>query len=289
MSWTSTDSPEEFRAHAGPFLAVNPAANTTLLTILHNLAAGGDPNVPPRFGWWRQSAQAPVTAAWVQTPPQPLRLSEMAPERATELAQALPAEAWQGLAGVSGARAAAEAFAAAWAERFGVAVEVKERLRLYRLGELAPPQVSGRLRAADQGDYELLVGWWKAFLAETGTTQLGRLEQIVARRTAEGDLLLWEDQGRPVSMAAASPVLAGMSRIGAVYSPPEERGHGYASAVTAGVSTLAIARGAQEVLLFTDLANPVSNSIYQKIGYRPVQDNAVLDFVVRAAVSPSPI
>jgi GNAT superfamily N-acetyltransferase len=69
-----------------------------------------------------------------------------------------------------------------------------------------------------------------------------------------------------------------MVRVGPVYTPPELRGHGYASAVTAAVSRQALDAGAAQVLLFTDLANPVSNAIYQRIGYRPVEDRTVLAF-----------
>jgi len=72
--------------------------------------------------------------------------------------------------------------------------------------------------------------------------------------------------------------VAGMLRVGPVYTPPELRGHGYASAVTAAASLRAREAGAQEVLLYTDLANPTSNSIYQRIGYRPVEDRVVLAF-----------
>ncbi|MFF7632543.1 GNAT family N-acetyltransferase [Kitasatospora sp. NPDC008050] len=287
MTWTLTEDVAEFRAHAEGFLGEHPAANTVLLTIVHRLAAGqsvgGDPTLPPRFGWWRADPQTPVTAAFAQTPPHAVRLSEMAAERAAELALALPAEAWSGLAGVAGATAAVEAFAAAWAQRFDLATDVRERLRLYRLGELVLPRVPGQLRAAGPDDHGLVVGWWQAFLTEVGMPAFAPVEESVARRTAEGDILIWEDggadgQGRPVSMAAVSPVLAGMSRIGPVYTPPEERGHGYASAVTAGVSALAIERGAREVLLYTDVTNPVSNSIYPKIGYRPVAENLDLGF-----------
>ncbi|WP_327068627.1 GNAT family N-acetyltransferase [Kitasatospora sp. NBC_01302] len=286
MTWTCTEDVAEFRAHAEGFLGEHPAANTVLLTLVHRLAAGqsvgGDPALPPRLGWWRAGPQAPVTAAFVQTPPHALRLSAMAPERAAELALALP-EGWSGLSGVAATTAVAEAFAGAWAERFDLTTDVRERLRLYRLGELVLPTVRGRLRAAGPDDHALLVGWWQAFLTEVGIPAFTPVEESVARRTAEGDILVWESDGadeqvRPVSIAAVSPTLAGMSRIGPVYTPPEERGHGYASAVTAGASTLAIARGAQEVLLYTDLANPVSNSIYQKIGYRPVADNLELSF-----------
>ena len=63
-----------------------------------------------------------------------------------------------------------------------------------------------------------------------------------------------------------------------VYTPPEHRGTGYGSAVTAAVSQHALDAGARDVILFTDLANPTSNSIYQKIGYRPVYDSTELEF-----------
>ena len=62
------------------------------------------------------------------------------------------------------------------------------------------------------------------------------------------------------------------------YTPPQLRGRGYASAATAEVSRAATDAGAEEVLLYTDLANPVSNSIYQRIGYREVEDRIVLSF-----------
>jgi predicted GNAT family acetyltransferase len=61
-------------------------------------------------------------------------------------------------------------------------------------------------------------------------------------------------------------------RVGAVYTPPELRGRGYASACTAAVTQRLLADGRRFCFLFTDLSNPTSNSIYQKIGYRPVCD-----------------
>ncbi|MDH6123134.1 putative GNAT family acetyltransferase [Kitasatospora sp. GP82] len=76
-----------------------------------------------------------------------------------------------------------------------------------------------------------------------------------------------------------SPVIAGMSRIGPVFTPAELRGRGYASALVAAGSARARTGGAAEVLLFADLANPTSNSIYRKLGYRPVEDCVVLEFV----------
>ena len=69
-----------------------------------------------------------------------------------------------------------------------------------------------------------------------------------------------------------------MSRVAPVYTPPEHRANGYGSAVTAAVSQHVMNAGATSVVLFTDLANPTSNSIYQKIGYRPVYDSTELEF-----------
>ena len=70
---------------------------------------------------------------------------------------------------------------------------------------------------------------------------------------AGGGELLWEVDGEPVAQAAARAVVAGMSRIGPVYTPPEHRGHGYAAAVTAAAARWALERGARQVLL----TNPV--------------------------------
>jgi predicted GNAT family acetyltransferase len=69
-----------------------------------------------------------------------------------------------------------------------------------------------------------------------------------------------------------------MIRVGPVYTPPGLRHRGYAGAVTAAVSQAALDAGAAEVLLFTDLANPTSNSLYQNLGYQPVEDRVVLSF-----------
>lgn len=73
-------------------------------------------------------------------------------------------------------------------------------------------------------------------------------------------------------------MVAGQIRVAPVYTPAHLRGRGYAGAVTAEVGRAAVAAGADEVLLFTDLANPTSNALYQRIGYRPVADFSVYDF-----------
>ncbi len=284
MPWTLSTSLDEFRARAGDFLAASPAENTVLLTVTDRLAAHGPHyygDGAPVFGWWRAGPDGPVAGAFLQTPPFTPRLGLMPEAAAAELATELAA-AWAGftaLAGVGGGAAATQAFGAAWAGATGTTSSVKTNERLYRLDGLSgPPRPpAGRPRLAGAADRELLIRWFDAFAAEVDI-RIPHTARVVDDRTAGGQLHLWEDAGRPVAVAGASAVIAGMSRIGPVYTPREARGRGYASGVTAAASAAALAQGAGEVLLFTDLANPTSNAIYQQLGYRPVEDCLELAF-----------
>ncbi|MFJ2187709.1 GNAT family N-acetyltransferase [Kitasatospora sp. NPDC087861] len=288
MTWTFTTSLDDFRAHAGDFLATHPVQNTVLLTVVHRLAERG-PDVfgerPPVFGWWRGpaggSAGGPVEGAFLRTPPFGPRLSVMPEAAAAELAIELAAAGaeFTEVSGVGGGADAVRAFGAAWTAATGAGQSVRFSERLYRLDELTDPPrpPAGRHRSAAPDDRDLAIRWYEEFLVEAGV-DLPNIPQAVDDRIASGHLHLWEDRGRPVALAGSSPVIAGMSRIGPVYTPADQRGRGYASAVTAAASAHALAEGATEVLLYTDLANPTSNSIYQQIGYRPVEDCLILDF-----------
>ena len=90
--------------------------------------------------------------------------------------------------------------------------------------------------------------------------------------------MLWTLDDRPVSMAMLRAPAAGVSRIGPVYTPPASRERGFGSAVTAAAARLAHCSGIREVVLFADLANPVSNAIYRRIGFETVTDFVRIDF-----------
>ncbi len=59
---------------------------------------------------------------------------------------------------------------------------------------------------------------------------------------------------------------------------PMPAGTDMASAVTAAATQAALDAGRRFVFLFTDLANPTSNKIYQAIGYEPVIDVDLIRF-----------
>ncbi|MEV6161974.1 GNAT family N-acetyltransferase [Streptomyces sp. NPDC052052] len=268
MTWTFTEDVDVFLDAAGASLDASPAENTLVLTVTatlrrHGPHAYGD--AAPLLGWWR-GADDEVAGTLVQTPPYPPVLGTMAPEAVGPLAAALP------LTKVNADRATAEALAALWPGH-----RVEQEQRLYRLEELVPPSPAppGRPRTATAADRELLVHWHRAFADEVGQPGT-HVERMVDERTASGGLTLWEDDGVPVSMAGNTTRIAGTVRVMTVYTPVEYRGRGYAAAVTAEVSQAAREAGAREVLLFTDLANPTSNGVYRRIGYRALSDRLLI-------------
>ncbi len=130
---------------------------------------------------------------------------------------------------------------------------------------------------ATTADRTSLESWLAAFAQETGESA-GRPADAVDDRLSYRGLTLWEAGGAPVSLAGRHRAAAGTVRVAPVYTPPEHRRRGYAGAVTVAVSQAALEDGADHVVLFTDPANPTSNALYQRLGYRPVEDRVVLRF-----------
>lgn len=277
MEWTISDSLDRFEAEAGGFLGADPARNTVPLSVCAALRRRGPDAygpLPPVFGWWRGSGGA-VEAAFLRTPPHPLLLAGGTAESSRALA-AGPAGTQDA---VRGERQAVLAFAEAWRQRTGGQVVVGRDTRLYRLAELTPRPMTppGAARTAGPADRALVLRWEAEFARDVGAETPGG-EGAVDDALSRGGRVLWElPGGEPVSMAGWTPPADGTSRVVAVYTPAERRGRGYAGAVVAAVSRAAPAAGAGEVVLFTDLADPVSNGLYRKLGYVPVADFAERD------------
>lgn len=151
-------------------------------------------------------------------------------------------------------------------------------LRLFRLVELHPVRnVAGQPRRAGGVDRHLVASWFTAFAAELGGP-VAHVDQAVDAGLATGGCWLWDaTDDNTVSLAVRRPVVAGSARIGPVYTPTEHRGHGYGSAATAAATADVLGDGAIPVL-FTDLANPTSNAIYQRLGYQPIEDRLQIEF-----------
>ncbi len=218
-----------------------------------------------------------VVAVAARTPPYNLVVSLVDDTRAVDaLVDDLDGEP---LPGLIAPVAVGEAFVARWP----AAARVTVAQRLFETTTVIPPRrTPGRMRAYEEADRPLALAWLRAFFAEAmpGTPE-SNAEDFLVRRLAEptSRFVLWDDGAPRSLLGLGSPTPNGM-RIGPVYTPPELRGRGYASALTAAATELVLAER-RFCFLSTDLANPTSNSIYQRIGYRPVIDVNVWSFFGR--------
>ena len=276
MNWNATHDPEQYADLVLPLLSRRPVANTLALTTLDALRAGTHfgPD-KPLLAWYEDAGT--VTGAVSMTPPYGVLLSELPPGTELELAEFLR-ETGIAVPDVNGRPDDVDRFLKHWQP---AGTELLIRHRLYGLEQLRPPADPpvGTARLAGSADLDLVMDWMTAFRAEVEPWSTSPHESIFRRRIELGLIWLWLDPaGAPVSMAGRNPTIAGMSRVGPVYTPPAVRRHGYAAAATYACSRDALEQGVQHVILFTDQANPTSNGIYQQLGYRPIEDRIIVRF-----------
>ena len=270
----------ELLEEAGPLLLTDEPR--------HNLAFGllafvrDHPDVHPELDGWVVRDGGRVVGVALRTPPMNLVLARPLDDRAVD---ALVAAIDDDLPGVVGAVPEVDAFSTAWSAKRAVTVTTRFEQRIYALRAVAPPRkVEGELRLAGSADRDLALAWMRAFSEEVlheGAGDAERLERSIDARLEGSEtsgITLWERDRRPVSLAGYTGPTPNGIRIGPVYTPPEHRGRGYGSAVTAGVSQLQLDRGRRLCFLYTDLENPTSNAIYMRIGYEPVCDSRELVF-----------
>jgi GNAT superfamily N-acetyltransferase len=265
---------------AGDFLAAREAEHNLIFGICSTIAAD-----PEAYGI-RSPYLAVVTdgddvvGAAVRTPPFRLVLSEMRRRGAVELiANDLVGEQ---LPGVQGPASTAADFAREWSMRTGRQGRRARRLRAFRLTRVTPPSPSPGHPIDAAFEHQALVAEWiGAFHAESLPEDPPRDFVDQAARWIRGEgrrVMLWINGGRPVSLTGIGGPTPNGIRIGPVYTPPELRGRGYASNLVAAASQRELDAGRRFVFLFTDLANPTANKIYQAIGYEPVADYAEYRF-----------
>jgi len=280
MAWTLTRNLDEFDAAAGDHLRAEPVLHTVALTVLETLRQRGPSAFSedaPVYGW-HESADGGADGAFLQTPPFPVLVATLPAGSAADFITRLGADV--GLPAAINLPSAYEAdFAAAWAQQTGGGSTAVQRSRLFRLGRLVPPEPvpPGKARVAGPGDRELLIELLQAFSREAHVDAPDNAGRTVDDRLSHGGLTLWEAEGVPVAMAGSTREVAGVVRIASVYTVPAHRRRGYAGAVTAEASRAARDAGASAVVLFTDVANPTSNALYQRLGYRPVSDRVLLE------------
>jgi uncharacterized protein len=272
------DDPRAFLDEAGPLLLEDEARHNLILGLAGTLR--DRPEVYPEFRLWlARDGDEPAGAA-LRTPPFNLVLAQPRDDAALDaLAEAIDDE----LPGVVGAVPEVARFARLWSARSGAEARTHIAQGLFALERVEPVEYApGTMRDATEDDRPLLVEWFLAFTAEAlgDEPDEARLEEMVHHRLAADNagLVLWED-GDTVSLAGFGGKTPNGIRIGPVYTPPEHRNRGYATALTAELSQRLLDSGRRFCFLYTDLANPTSNRIYERIGYRRMCESAEIRFV----------
>lgn len=270
-----TDSaPGAFLDRAEQLLRDDPFSTNVIVTVATRLASGSGPMNDGDRWFTIEGDDGEVLGVAMRTPPHNTFLSRMPHDAVLILAEEL-ALSDNELPGVNGAIESTGAFANVWQRITGHSSKLVRATRMYRLVELVWPRtVHGQARRAEASrDLSVVAQWLAAFHEDAlSSAPVEDWTALAKRRVNAGDIHLWQAQGEPVALAGVSGAPAGVARVGPVYTPPRWRKKGYGSSVTAAATAAALAAGAQHVVLYTDLANPISNSIYQAIGYRPDHD-----------------
>jgi uncharacterized protein len=280
MEVVRLDDAAAFLAEAEPLLLADEARHNLILGIAGTIRDA--PDLYPLRSLWLVREDGEVVAAALRTPPYNVILAK--PRSSAALAALVEAVAAEEIPGVVGTEPEIHEFAELWSQHNGVPGRVNMRQGVYALDQVElVPNVPGSARVATDDDRELALHWWIAFGDEVlheGGPGRQRAEASVDHKLSSptGGLLLWEDGGEPVSLAGWGGPTPNGIRIGPVYTPPALRGRGYATAVTAELSQRQLDGGRSFCFLYTDLANPTSNAIYERIGYRRVAEAAEVVF-----------
>ncbi len=261
-----SEDPAFVLIRADEFLSSEPVLHNLILSILHSRVAQSDPG-----RYWIAFDGEKTVGVVVQSPLEyPATLTPMEPRAVVAIVNAI-AETGVALRGVNGDAATAANFAGQWSERSKSAATPFQGMRLYELLEVGEvPDTEGQLRQAGPGDRSLMILWTRAFQNEIGESAADT-ELRVDRGLAAGQLWLWDQNGETTSMAVGREPVQGVVRLSGVYTPPEKRKQGYAAACVHALSKHLRGSG-YRCILYTDLGNPTSNSIYRRIGYRAVAE-----------------
>jgi predicted GNAT family acetyltransferase len=260
------------------------------------MRARGEASASPFIGWAYAMKRTPPGAgdrvylatygecgAAIQRDEGPLFMGQSDPSAAEAFADDLAPE-WPLLQGIVGTLAACEAFARRWKSATGRVHALRVHLRQHALSGVASvPQPAGAPRVASEADLAWLIDGQVAFVLEAGIPDsVERIRKGMPQRVARGDFWIWQ-VGEPVAFVGFNDAAPEFARIAPVYTLPERRGRGYATALVAALSRELLARGKRRLFLTTDMANPTSNAIYARIGFVAETEEYHFDFAAADA------
>jgi RimJ/RimL family protein N-acetyltransferase len=287
MEVVRCSSPEEFLSETTSYRGLDPIRTNVLGSVASSVA--NDARMYDAYWWWLiKDDDGNVVGASMRTAPFGLQIGPMPVEATKQFAKAVAREddefPW-----LAGSEESVVTFLEAY-EKGHSPGSSREAVRgrtsfLYELKELAVPNVEGQCRVATMDDFDLVDQWSSDFHFFTdGVAREAdeRDREFLIARVREGAMFLWCVRGVVVAMAGrATPVETPsglVTRIGPVFTPAENRGRGYGSAVTASLCESLLAQGSR-VMLYADADNPTSNGVYQRIGFDQIDNVVQYDLV----------
>ena len=263
--------PVSFLQRAHSFLEEFEAENNLLLGVSSWLATHPE-RVEQSPHFFTVEENGKVRAAAMMTPPYNLVLSRAKKEALAAIAEHLMAK---GITppGANGPSQTSRTFVELWNQESSQPFRLHRSLRIYQLlQDVPPPPVKGRMRLARDSDTNTLLSWIHGFNVDiAGSQSRDDASKMLHRILADRRLYVWEDKGLCSMAAWGGPTRHGV-RISLVYTPPELRRRGYATACVAALSKATLVSGKKFCCLFADLSNQTSNRLYQRIGYKRVCD-----------------
>jgi len=275
MQVTEYKSAAEFLDATRSKLMENEAANAVILGYAQSQIKGVESAMSTKF-YSVDEAEKPILPAMFT--PEVVPLLTVGPDDATRLFARFLFPKNPRPKGVNGPKEAALAFADEWERLTRCNLEIHHNLRLYGCTKVdVTKSTEGHSRQATLDDFDLVKKWRIEFRNDVDSV-IGTSDTQIKTHIERGRYRLWlTDQ--PVSMALYAHETGNTGMIGAVYTPPEHRNHGFATAVTAATTQAILDSGKKFATLYTNLDNPTSNSIYQQIGYKPILDSTFWNFV----------
>jgi predicted GNAT family acetyltransferase len=269
------DNPQNFCDKVIPYLLKNEAMNNLMLGICNSLKN----NILQAELMMYLTNNSEVIGVALQSKKRGLVFSPMEKVALDALASKVKIE---NILTLVGEKESTQYLVPLLEKRFGVKFELTMDQGIYELKKVIPAKkIEGQFRQAMDNDYDQVLSFTDSFVAESLPKEYNRehIVEMVSRRLKSRDFFFWDINAEAVSIAALGGPTTNGIRVGVVYTPKELRGKGFASATVSSLSQWALDQGYKSVFLYTDLKNPTSNSIYQKIGYRRVGDSLMYSMI----------
>lgn len=280
MEYTKYADPFEFGERVEPYLKENEDVFSLFYGVLQGIKAGRYEN--PYMATLTEGDE--LLAIFQMTPPHPFNMIIVQEEQMDEVLDAIIPELISEdlkIPSVISLKPWAFGFAEKWKEATRHEFKIGMDQGIYRLDQLAEglEHSPGTWRYAKPEDVPLVVKWYHQFGEDAGVAPSPDEEvQLKVRMFVDsGEVFLWEDEGKVVSMMKkARPTEHGVT-VSMVFTPRDQRRKGYARTLVY-FATEELLKEYDFCVLYTDMLNPTSNKIYKEIGYKKIADSVMLDF-----------